>query len=516
MDDEAPPEKQKGMEEQELLNNEVSNTNAQRPSQSSSAASEKEASMASRPSFKEKSKPRKTGLFDFSNAEAMKDKVRSAKKQQPDAYDVKNFYWKEGFFQEIARHPKFENTTLGVIVVNALWISIDTDGNTAPTLLDAKTMYVFMDSAFFTYFSLEVIIRYLAFEKKKNCFKDGWFKFDSILVTLYAFDPFAIALMAKIQGGDGVDLPTAVLRLARLARLSRLVRMLRSLPELMIMIKGMVTASQSVVYTLGLLIIITYVIAIALRNLVPAAKSPEECAELWNEECIEILFFSSVPEAMHNLMIFATYLDELGSFMFGIKQESPACLILAWLYLCLASLTVLNMLVGVLCEIISAVAAEEQETMIVDKVHEKLGQIVQEADENNDGTMSWDEFKTMMEHPEAIAAMESVNVSPESLIDIAEDVFFDEGQPVALSFDDFMNVVLDLRGGQQATVHNILGLGKRMSSKFLNLNTRMDSVEGRMALRADRISDIESKLDDILDHLTGKKEGHDMSVTSVP
>merc|ERR1719359_1233722 len=100
--------------------------------------------------------------------------------------------------------------------------------------------------------------------------------------------------MVLVKGGGGLNLPTSVLRLFRLARLSRLVRMLRSLPELMVMIKGMITATATVGYTLSLLILITYVFAIAFRNLVPAAKSDEECAAHASESCVETNLFSSV------------------------------------------------------------------------------------------------------------------------------------------------------------------------------------------------------------------------------
>jgi hypothetical protein len=189
-------------------------------------------------SCKVKAKPKKTALFDFSNTEAIKDKVRAAKKNKPNSYNVHNAYKTEGTCQFIARHSYFENTTLAVIIVNALWISVDTDGNTADTMLDAKAQYILMDSLFFTYFVFEVVTRFCAFRRKVDCLKDNWFKFDLALVLLYGFDPFTIALVTKIQGGGGLNLPTAILRLFRLARLSRLVRMLRSLPELMVMIKA--------------------------------------------------------------------------------------------------------------------------------------------------------------------------------------------------------------------------------------------------------------------------------------
>lgn len=449
-------------------------------------------------------KKRETSMFDFTNVEAIKAKVRNKQKKAKKSYNVHDAYHDTGHAQMIARHPYFENFTLGVIVVNAFWISVDTDGNLAPNMSEAKTIFVVMDSLFFTYFSIEVIIRFCAFRRKLDCLKDGWFKFDLVLVLLYAFDPFALGLAAQ-SGGDGVNLPTEVLRLCRLARLSRLVRMLRSLPELMVMIKGMVKATSSVGYTLGLLMIVTYVFAIALRNLVPSAEDAdageEKCESLGENGCLETHFFSSVPETMHNLIIFANFGDELADLMHMVQAQSWPCLVLSWIYVALASLTIMNMLIGVLCEVISAVAAEESEFAMIDKVHEKFGALVERVDDNNDGTISWDEFKGILDLPETLAALESVNVNPESMVDMAEDVFFDEGEPLAVPFDDFMALVLDLRGGQQATVENIMGLGKRFSLKFMNVNCRIEKMEGVMKHVSDRMDQSDSKVDEILRHL---------------
>jgi chemotaxis protein CheY-P-specific phosphatase CheC len=429
-----------------------------------------------------------SGMFSFANTEAIKDKVRKAKKA-PNVYNVHDFYHKSGCFQWLATHQYFENTTLGVIVVNALWISVDTDGNTADTILDASPVYVTADILFFAYFSFELVVRFLAFNGKCHCMKDGWFVFDTTLVTLYAFDPFTIGLMAFMSGGGGLNLPTAVLRLFRLARLSRLVRMLRSLPELMVMIKGMVTAATSVGYTLGLLLLITYVFAIALRNLVPKAALLEDMDP---EESIETIYFSTVPEAMHNLIIFGTFLDALSDFILVVKEQSVPCFILTWVYISLASLTVMNMLIGVLCEVISAVAEEEKESMIVEKVNDKFGQIVQELDSNNDGELTWEEFQQILDYPDALSALESVNVDPESMVDMAEDFFHEDGEPVAVSFDGFMEMVLDLRGGQQATVKDVMGLGKRFNTKFMKVKETMQELSSGM-------EELNAKMDRLLE-----------------
>lgn len=414
---------------------------------------------------KKAKKKESAGLFQFSNTEAIKEKVRQ-RKLKPNPYTVHNFYkdHEKSFFSWLAKHPLFENVTLGVIVVNALWISIDTDGNTAETILDAEAVYITADVAFFTYFSFELITRFLAFEKKKNCCRDGWFVFDTTLVTLYAFDPFTLGLIAYLSGG-APNLPTAVLRLCRLARLSRLIRMLRSLPELMVMIKGMVSAGASVGYTLSLLLIVTYVFSIALRNLVPPGSH------------IEDEYFSSVPEAMHNLLVFGTFLDNLSNIILETKEDDSFCLVVVWMYICLASLTVLNMLIGVLCEVISAVAQEEKESMMVDMVYEKFTTIVEALDENADGTLDWDEFQKILETPEALAALDSVNVDAEMMVDMAEDFFFEDGEPISVEFSEFMSMVLDLRGGQPATVKDIMGLGTRVNKRFVKTKERIDNID---------------------------------------
>jgi hypothetical protein len=419
------------------------------------------------------------GLFDFTDTEAIKARARAAKLTKH-PYNVHDFYWSDGFFQRIAKDSRFENFTLSVIVMNALWISVDTDMNKADTILNAKPHFIAADVLFFGYFSLELFTRFMAFERKCSCFKDAWFVFDSALVFLYAFDPFTIGLIAHLSGGGGLNLPTAILRLFRLARLSRLVRMLRSLPELMIMIKGMMTATASVSYSLGLLMLITYIFAIAIRNLVPKGEFDEVREANEESQDLIVAFFPSVPEAMHQLIVFGAFMDDVRILLFDTKDQSTPAYILVWMYIGLAALTVMNMLIGVLCEVISAVAQEEQESMMVEKVQDKFGKIVEELDENGDGTLAWEEFQQILEYPAAMAALESVNVDPATMVDMAEDFFFEDGEPVAVSFEDFMGIVLDLRGGQRATVKDVMRVGKRFSKKFLKVNKPMDAIEARL------------------------------------
>jgi voltage-gated sodium channel len=407
-----------------------------------------------------------SGLFEFANSQAIREKVRAAK-MRPNKYNVHNEYWEEGTIQWIAKHTYFENVTLGVIVLNAIWIAIDTDYNTAPDFTKADAVFVTADCLFFGYFVVELAIRFLAFKRKVKCFQDGWFVFDATLVALYAFDPFILAIAIELSGGGSLNLPTAVLRLFRLARLSRLVRMLRQVPELMIMIKGMAQAARTVNLTLVLLLVITYIFAIALTQLSDGSEFRE-------------IYFTGVGLSMYSLIIYGTFLDNLAEFCDNIRAESTVCLMVVVIFIVLASLTVMNMLIGVLCEVVSSVAEEENESMITDKVHDKFDHIVKQLDSSGDQKLSWKEFQKIMENQDAIDALESVHVDPVGMIDFAQDWFQEDGKEKSIDFEEFMTIVLDLRGGQQATLKDLMTLGKRVKNKFSNLSQKMESVDTKL------------------------------------
>ena len=107
-----------------------------------------------------------------------------------------------------------------MIAVNSVWIAIDTaprcsqheqrraprkcgstlralcrgihephrskDSNDAATLVDAQPVFIVVENLFCVYFSVELAIRFAAFRYKRNCMKDSWFVFDSVLVALMA------------------------------------------------------------------------------------------------------------------------------------------------------------------------------------------------------------------------------------------------------------------------------------------------------------------------------------------
>ncbi|CAE8648001.1 unnamed protein product [Polarella glacialis] len=391
----------------------------------------------------------------FADSERMKASIR-ANLVKP-VYNVHDFYKKTGFWQALARHPIFENTTLAVISVNAIWLWIDTDYNHAESLMTADPLFQVAEQLFCVYFTFEWFTRFMAFQRKINGLKDGWFVFDSCLVFMMVMETWVMTLLLVITGVSVSSGGAAgLLRLLRLLRLSRLARMLRSMPELMILIKGMVAATRSVLLTLALLVMVMYVFAIVFRMITDGTEAGDT-------------YFKSVPDAMYTLLVHAAFLDDLSSVATEVGADHWVFGMLFFAFIVAGALSVMNMLIGVLCEVVSAVAAVEKEQMIVTFVKSKVKLIMHEIDANNDGLISSYEFVQLMQRQDCVLALQEVGVDPEGLIDFADFIFQDpnsdnpkESAPRQLAVEEFLDIVLQLRGSNTVTVKDMVDFRKHV------------------------------------------------------
>jgi len=411
----------------------------------------------------------------FVDANAMKEKVRQ--KLSKPKYLVSDFYTTTGIWQAIARSTIFEYLTLAVIGFNALWIAVDTDFNNSEILIRAHPVFIVAENFFCAYFSFELFCRFMAFRCKKKCLNDSWFVFDALMVIMMIMETWimAVVMLFFVDDGGASGGDASLLRVARLLRLSRMARMarlLRALPELMIMIRGMIAATRSVFFTLCLLWICLYVFAIAFTQL--TANTP-----IGNKH------FQTVPESMFSLLLYGTLLDNIGLLAGDLERESIVIGALFFIFVLLAAFTVMNMLIGVLCEVVNAVAATEKEEMLVSYVNEKLQRVVKLLDTDGNNSISKKEFLEILENMDAVRCLQDVGVDVIGLVDFADFIFEtdvdvdeedDAGEGVTLDFAKFMEVVLALRGTNNATVKDIVDLRKFIRSSFLETRRQLSRV----------------------------------------
>lgn len=397
----------------------------------------------------------------FLDAATMKAKLRQSIVERP-AYNVHDYYKEQGFCQMVARSNRFEKCTLLVIAFNALWLAIDTDMNPAAVVLDAPPTFQIAEHGFCMYFAGEWVIRFCAFRQKKSGLWDAWFVFDYIMVIMMVGETWVMSIIMLIVGGgslSGGNVGTVrLLRLLRLSRMARMAKLLRSFPELMILIKGVASAMRSVVVTIVMLFGLMYVFAIAFRTLTAGSA-------------VEEPYFTNVCVAVNTLWMDGALLDGTGTLVSILLEENVGLVILFYSFVLLAALSVMNMLIGVICEVVSAISATEKEQIMVATVKDGFMEIIKKGDldMDGDGQISRSEFERILQSPDTIRLLEKLDVDVYGFIDLADFIFETEDgeDPVQMSFGDFMETVLSLRGSNTTTVKDIVDLRKFIKSQFI-------------------------------------------------
>merc|ERR1712039_323706 len=136
--------------------------------------------------------------------------------------------------------------------------------------------------------------------------------------------------------------------------------------------------------------------------------------------------------------------------------------------------------IGVLCDVVTAVADVEREEIKVCDMREKMEKVMQNLDTNNNQMLSCTEFEQIMNMPEALRLMQEVDVDPEAIVGFRDMIFFDDGDPIELNFEDFMNVLLDLRESNEASVKDVLNMWKQMKMKMKMNYDRIQELKADM------------------------------------
>jgi len=391
--------------------------------------------------------------ISYLKGDMLKEEVRTALLKH--RYDVKEQYSKSGIAQQIARSNIFELFTISVVMLNAAWIAIALDLNDKEVLAESDAVFQIGEHAFCAYFTVELLIRFLAFRTTRLALKDHWFMFDTILVSLMIFETWVFEILIALghsgNGSVGVSPDMLkLLRLLRLTRMARMARLLRWVPELMILLKGLWLASKSVFFTLVLLVLTVYLFALVFRQITDSTPIGDQ-------------YFPSVWTAFLSLLLKGT-LPDLADWVNEVGRENLFLAALLMVFILFATLTVMNMLVGVLVEVVANVSTMENETMMVNMVRAKMLLMIEklELDKDGNGTLSKAEFEQLLVLPEAAQFMQSVGVDVVGLVEFSDFIFKEK----ELTFPDFVELVLQLRGSNQATVKDIVDMRKQMTAEF--------------------------------------------------
>lgn len=410
----------------------------------------------------------KGGMLSQLNEDLVKDSVRkrAANDLNNLAEDVETVRQNESVLVRMAMHPWFERITMAVIFLNAVWISVDIEFNDADILAEADLGFIIVENMFCTFFTFELILRYMMFVRTWLALQDPWFMFDVFLLTLMIFETWLvpIAHLMTQNSGNSITGGASVLRVARVLRVlrtARMARLVRLMPELMILIKGMMVACRSVFFTLVLLLLFTYVFSVAFM-------------QFSRGTALEQKFFNSMGTAIWTLILKCILTDQQ-VIIEAVAEESWVMAILMLFFILFGSLTVMNMLLGVLVEAIKTVSTIEREQLEVDFAKKCLWEMIDKghADQDGDNRISEEEYRNVLRTPQAMAALTSLGVDVEAALDYGR-LLFEDGEP--LTFGDFMRGILTLRGSNQTTVKDIVDLRKFTADEFSHIHEVLNGI----------------------------------------
>lgn len=262
--------------------------------------------------------------------------------------------------------------------------------------------------------------------------------------------------MSAIAFVTDADLDTfspAFLRLNRVikfVRMARVVRLLRSVPEISILLKGLAIASRAVLFAQLLLIVFVYIFAIAFFSLLEGTD-------------IGRYYFPDLGKAMLTLLFRVCFFEGLAELAEAMFNEHFLLGILLSFFVVIGPLTSLNLLVGILVQVVQTLEAGEKAEGAQFYLEESIMRVFTALDENGDGMLDRDEFLSLLKNQSVIKALSGCGLDVLTLAEHADMIYRGEE---SLSLKDFISETLELRGDKVATVKDIFDLKRMMLTEI--------------------------------------------------
>jgi len=390
--------------------------------------------------------------------------------------------YNDGFFGTLAKDKRFEVTTMFFICFNALAIGYEADYSARfhkpDNLYDKDTPIGFkiVENLFAVYFTAEVVIRFIGYKVKCNLWWDRWFVFDASLVTMMVAETWILPFL----GSGGPLAQLSVLRLLRLLRVTRMAKLMRQLPELMLIVKGMAAAVRAVVWTVILLILISFTWAILFTSEYHQGKLPDLDDDVMND--VDAMFsFGSMGKSFFSLIIMGTILDDVTYCADVIRSTGNDMMLVCFvIFIIIASFMMLNMLLGILVEVVENTSNSEKARFRRDRFQEACKSILTEMDQDNDYAVSREEFMAMRENKKVQVALKEMDIDAAHFGRYAELLYQDVeniDDSASLTYEEISNMILRLSPGALVSVLDFNSLSQVVVGRRERFKRRMENLE---------------------------------------
>jgi len=230
-------------------------------------------------------------------------------------------------------------------------------------------------------------------------------------------------------------------------------------------VKGMISATKSVGFIMLFLVLVMYVYSIIMVSII----SEPPTGEGHDPESAKYLF-GSMGDAMMTLFTNGVLGDNLSATVSAILEEGTGVAWIFWTFFGISSMTLLNMLIGVLCEVISKSAQAESDALKENAMVCDLGDVFRQLDANGDGRVTVSEWELMKQHPQVRASLSANGIEPDLLdeqLDKMQAAIFmkksgRKGNITGLSLEEFVGRLCEIQPSKPASCLEL----QLLSAKF--------------------------------------------------
>jgi len=283
-------------------------------------------------------------------------------------------------------------------------------------------------------------------------------------------------------------------------------KLMRAIPEILIIIKGIKAAVKAVSWVAFLLLLVSFTWAIMLTNEYHQGHLSDDELE---DGSIETLF-GNMGKSMLHLVVMGTILDDVTYCCDIIRASGDYHILLLFIiYILINSFTLLNMLVGILVEVVGATAEGEEKRIMEERAGESIRTIFTQMDKDSSGKISKDEFlgvrldddeqdddpdsprgppnrQTSPAQSDATtpgkrrelvrSALEELDIKGGDFDKYMELLF--HGDEKEVSFETLLNMILRLRPGTEMSSLDFNAFRKRINKYYEELSESCEKVEG--------------------------------------
>jgi len=241
---------------------------------------------------------------------------------------------------------------------------------------------------------------------------------------------------------------------------ARATRLLKYFPELMTLVWGVAAGLRSVCAVLALLLLFIYVFAVMFTLAL-------------SDTHVGAGIFETVPQAMNHLLLQVLCgADE--AFMQSLLAFGGLYYFTFLLFLLGSNLTLMNMLIGILCDVVSTTSQAAKDEVFMKEVEKQISRLAREIDIDRNGGISRSEFEMIITDPQITLTFDDLGVDIVGLANFARFIF---EQTTEIPFMDFGRLVAEYRGNKNCTVKDVMEMRRYITMELLSLESRLERMD---------------------------------------